>query len=340
MKKLLLISGVLISAVAGAQESCGYTLAVLKSGFENGEQPPTVVLPPSNTPLTLVVDAPIQSSTVGVEFIQVYGSYSGPTNTGITTNGIAAASTATRYSSGPIKLSMGANTITVTATTTDGTTQTITRNINYDPNQVTEVELATDAFSSFAPARIPFALRYRLPAMQTALVRVEIDYQGDGSFEFDGVAPPLVLGFNYDNVGDFAPLARLSFDDGNMVTPLVVRTASARVLLESIARTRQTLCFVYYEMKHRLQPGATGIPLALNTLVPALRNEYQQIWTDLGGNLASTANQLGEIVDGQISDTVAEFSVAVPDPALPGEFFGFPVHFRRSEDGVWRISEM
>ena len=316
--KSLVLSLIVFTSVALAQENCGYTLSVLKSGFENGEQPPTVVLPSSNTPLTFAVDFPIQASTVGTEFIQVYGSYSGPTNTGITTNGVAAASTATRYSSGPIKLSVGANTVTVIVTTTDGVTQTITRNVTYDPNQVPDVELATDAFSSFAPARVPFALRYRIPSTQTTLVRVEIDYQGDGSFEFDGVAPPLAVAFNYDNVGDFAPVARLSFDDGNIVTPLVVRTASARVLLESIARTRQTLCFVYYEMKHRLQPGASGIPLALNTLVPALRSEYQQIWTDLAANLAATANQLGEIVDGQISDTVAEFTVAVPDPALPG----------------------
>jgi hypothetical protein len=36
----------------------------------------------------------------------------------------------------------------------------------------------------------------------------------------------------------------------------------------------------------------------------------------------------------------AGFQVAIPDPAVAGEFFGFPLVFRRADDGVWRISEM
>jgi len=340
MKKLLFISGLLVSAFASSQENCGFPVSLLKSGFEAGEQPSVVTLPPANTPLMLAVESPTQGSIVGTEFVQVFGNYTGPTNTGITVNSIAAATTATRYASAPIRLTVGVNTITIVATTTDGVTQTVSRTVTYDPNQSPDVELAVDAFSGFAPARVPFAVRYRLPALQTTLTRVEIDYQGDGIYDFDGPSLPLSLSFNFDNVGDYAPTVRLTFDDGNSVTPLVVRNASARVVLESLARTRQTICFVYYEMKHRLQPGASGIPSALNTLVPPLRAEYQQIWTDLAGNLGTAANQVGEIVDGQIADTMAEFTVAVPDPAVPGEFFGFPVHFRRSSDGVWRISEM
>ena len=120
----------------------------------------------------------------------------------------------------------------------------------------------------------------------------------------------------------------------------MIRSGSAKVLMQTMAFTRQTLCGVYYAMKHRLQPGQSGVPAALRTLAPKLRPEFQTLWTDLGANLPTTANQLGEIVDGQISDTAAEFQVAIPDPAVTGEFFGFPLVFRRADDGVWRISEM
>jgi hypothetical protein len=340
MKRLLLISGLVASTCAFAQENCGYTLAVLKSGFENGEQPPTVVLPADTTPLTLTLDYPSNNLVVGSDTIQIFGSYTGPSNTGIVANGATLATNASNFASFPLTLSPGSNTITLTATTLDGTPQTITRTVVYDANQRPDVEFQSAAFADYAPARVGFTLNYRVPVGQTVLTRVEIDYDGDGLFEVDAATPPARLEFAFGAGGFYTGTARLSFDDGNNGTPLVIRSGSAKVLMQTMAFTRQTLCGVYYAMKHRLQPGQSGVVAALRTLTPELRIEFQPFWTDLAGNLSATANQLGEIVDGQISDTAAEFQVAIPDPALPGEFFGFPVFFRRAADGVWRISEM
>jgi hypothetical protein len=329
-----------LPAATFAQENCGYAVSLLQSRFEAGEQPPSVVLPPLNTPLTLGVDGLVQGQNVGTDLIQVFGPYTGPVNTGITVNGQAVATTDTRYASSYMRLEPGANTIDIVATTMDGATQTISRSINYVANLASDVELFADGTAGLAPARVNFELRYRIPATQTTLTRVEIDYQGDGTFEFDSTTLPSSISANYDRLGEYLPTIRLSFDDGNGATPLEVRTATTRVMLETLARARQTLCFVYYTMKQRLQPGQSGIVSALNTLTPDLRPEYQQFWTDLGANLGNTANLLGEVVDGRISETMAEYIVAIPDPALPGDFFGFPVVFRRSLDGVWRISEM
>jgi Glucodextranase, domain B len=288
----------------------------------------------------LSVDSPANLLSVGSAYVQVYGAFTGPTNTGITVNGMAVATTATRFASSVIPLQPGSNTLTITTMTMDGAVQTVTRTVIFDANQSPDVEFVARAASGFAPTRIEFGLSFRLPPAQTALSRVEIDYDGNGVFEYDAATVPTNLAFNYNDGGDYAPLARLSFDDGMAVTPLVVRESSPRVLLETLARSRQTLCFVYYELKHRLQTGASGLPSALLTMTPELRAEYQPLFISLGANLASAGNPMGEIVDGQIADVTAEFMVAVPDPAIPGEFFGFPVHFRRSSDGVWRIAEL
>ncbi len=340
MRNLIIILGVLISTLTAAQENCGYPASLIQSGFEDGEQPAFVALAPASTPLTLTVDFPTNALNVGSDYVQVFGAFTGPTNTGITVNGSAVATTATRFASAPIRLLPGSNTITIVASTMDGAVQTVTRTVVFDANQRPDVEFLGSAVSGFAPTRIEFSLWYRLPAAQTTLSRVEIDYDGNGVFDYDAAAPPPVLQFNYNDAGDYAPLARLSFDDGSAVTPLVVRSSSPRVLLETLATSRQTLCFVYYELKHRLQTGQSGLTSALLTMTPALRTEYQPLFAGLGANLASAGSQMGEIVDGQIADVMAEFMVAVPDPAVPGEFFGFPVHFRRSSDGVWRISEL
>lgn len=338
--KFLALNLLALTSAAYAQENCGYALAVLKSGFENGEQPPTVALPSDSTPLMLNLDYPTNNLVVGSDTLQLYGSYTGPSNTGIVANNVTIPTNASNFASYPLTLSPGSNTITLTGTTLDGTPQTITRTVVYDANQRPDVEFQSAAFADFAPARVAFTLNYRVPAAQTVLTRVEIDYDGDGVFEVDAATPPARLEFAFGAGGFYTATARLSFDDGNTGTPLVVRTSSAKVLMQTMAFTRQTLCGVYYAMKHRLQPGQSGVVAALRTLTPKLRPEFQTFWTDLGANLPTTANQLGEIVDGQISDTAAEFQVAIPDPAVADEFFGFPLVFRRADDGVWRISEM
>jgi hypothetical protein len=330
----------LYSAFANAQENCGYALAILKSGFENGEQPPLVVLPGETTPLTLTLDYPSNNLVVGSDTLQIYGSYTGPSNTGIVANSVTIPTNASNFASFPLTLTPGSNTITLTGTTLDGTPQTISRTVVYDANQRPDVEFQSAAFADYAPARVAFSLNYRIPLGQTLLTRVEIDYDGDGLFEVDAATPPARLEFAFGAGGFYTATARLSFDDGNPGTPLLIRSGSAKVLMQTMAFTRQTLCGVYYAMKHRLQPGQSGVTAALRTLTPDLCTEFQPFWTDLAGNLSATANQLGEIVDGQIADTAAEFQVAIPDTAVPGEFFGFPVFFRRAADGVWRISEM
>jgi hypothetical protein len=331
---------VLCSVTANAQEHCGYPLAILKSGFENGEQPPSVILPAENTPLVLTVDYPTDNLTVGSDTIQIYGSYTGPSNTGIVANNAPLPTNASNFASYPLTLTPGTNMISVVGTTLDGSPQTITRTVIFDANQRPDVEFQSAAFAGYAPARVAFSLNYRIPAGQTVLSRVEIDYDGDGNFDVDAAAPPSRLEYAFGSGGFYTATARLSFDDGSAGTPLIIRTGSAKVLMQTMAFTRQTLCGVYYGMKHRLQPGQSGIASALNTLEPDLRPEFQTLWNDLGAGLTSTANQLGDIVDGQISDVTAEMLVAVPDPAVVGEFFGFPVVLRRGTDGVWRISEM
>jgi hypothetical protein len=167
---------------------------------------------------------------------------------------------------------------------------------------------------------------------------VQVDYQGDGSFEVDSTNPAVLLSHAFDAPGVYLANARVSFDDGDPLTALVVREAKYRIHMQSLAYARQTLCGLYYGMKQRLI--ANQIPLALNTLGPRIKPRFQTLWTSLGTNLPTVAARLGQMTIGQISDVSAEFIVSIPNPAVPGEFFGYPVLFTRGTDGVWRIYGM
>ncbi len=337
MKKLLLISGILLSAFASGQEQCGFPVSLARSGFESGEQPASVVLPVENTPLSITIQGPTAGITVGVDAIQIYGTYLGPANSGVSVNGVPALTNGSAFVSPRIPLDPGINTLTIRYASTDAAPVTQTRTVTYSAAALPAVVFAARSPGDYAPTVMPFVLATRLPPNQTVVARVEIDYNGDGIFDVDSATPPARLEFAYENPGLYAARARVSFDDGNTGTPLVVQEDTARVLIQSLAYTRQTLCGVYYAMKSRLQQNQ--IPLALNTQSPgAQRTEMQALWTSLASSntLVATANKLGQIITGQLSRNSAELVIGIPT-ANPAEYKAFSMRFRRDENGVWRI---
>jgi hypothetical protein len=332
----------LCSPSSDAQENCGFPISVVRTGFENGEQPNLVVLPSDLTPLSLSITSPTEGEVIPLDQVQVYGSLTGPANTGVSlsTGDIRqiAWTNATQFTSRPLPLVPGANSIAVTAKTMDGVTVTAIRSIVATPSVSADVRLQAVTTGAYSPRILVFKLQTSLPPFQTRVARVQVDYQGDGTFEVDATSIPTTLSWNYDFPGAFIALARVTFDDTDPMTPVVGREARYRVQIQSLAYARQTLCSVYYTMKSRLQGNQPT--LALNTLGDRARPKFQTLWTSLGPMLPTVASNLGQIATGQISDVSAELIMALPDTANPGAFLGYPVLFTRGQDGVWRIYAM
>jgi hypothetical protein len=228
--------------------------------------------------------------------------------------------------------------LTVTATTVDGQTQTVIRNITVSPELGEDVFFIGRSAGNYAPMRIGFELKTRPPVGQTQVTRIQLDYDGDGTFELDASQLGGPLAHEYARAGVYLALARVTFDDGDAGTPAVVREATFQIHMDLLAYTRETLCQHYYDMKHQLQANQPAAALLL--LSPRIRPRFQTFWADLGAQLPAVAGQLGDVVRGQMSDISADFIVALPDSERPGEFLGFPLQFSRGVDGVWRISGM
>lgn len=321
-----------------ASESCGITVTLLKSSFETGEQPLYAEVPANSTPLSIAVDYPPDGLTVATPYVQVYGSLTGPANTGVAVSGKVVVNNATKYTSQLIPLTLGANTITVTATTQDGATQSVSRTVHYNPSAANPVRFVGVTAADFAPLRIPFTLKATPPLGQPTITRVQLDLDGDGGFESDGASIPPSIAGDYAVPGVYLARARVTFDDGDGMTPVVVHESAFRIQMHQLAYTREVLCTVYYAMKHRLQ--ASNIASALNTIATDRRAQYQSMWTSAGGNLPTIATGLGDIALGRISDISAELTMAVPDDMNPGEYLGFPILLARDASGVWRITGM
>jgi hypothetical protein len=337
-QKTFLIALLATANCALAQENCGFPVSLARSGFESGEQPSIALLPAENTPISVTLAGPTAGATLGVSSVQLYGTYTGPANTGIAVNGVAAIVNGNSFVTPRIPLTAGNNTLTLSYAGLDQAPQTLTRSVTYDAGVNQAVLLTAAGPGDFAPVRVRYGLSTKLPPAQTAITRVQVDYNDDGVFEFDGTQPQN-LEYAFETSGLFASKARVTFDDGDSMTAPVVIEDRTRVLIQDMAFTRQTLCGVYYAMKSRLAAG--NITSALNTLTPTIRGRFQPLWTTLASNnmLTQTANRLGQVVNGQIARSNAEFQIAIPT-MVTGSLKAYQVRFRKDANGVWRIASM
>ncbi|MBK7042728.1 MAG: hypothetical protein IPH50_02930 [Rhodanobacteraceae bacterium] len=132
-----------------------------------------------------------------------------------------------------------------------------------------DVRFVGKTAGDFSPVRIGFDLTTRFPAGQNQIARTQIDFNGDGTFDVDTVSPPATIESDYAVAGVYLARARVTFDDGSMVTVPVEREATFRIQTHLLAYTREVVCKLYYDMKHRLQ--ANNIMSALNTVAASKR---------------------------------------------------------------------
>ena len=208
------------------------------------------MLPPDNTALSVVLNGPADGAVVNIGAVQYSGTYIGPSNTGISVNGVRALTNANSFVLPRVILNPGVSTLTFRYATLDAAPVVSTRSITFT-SAPQNVLFTARSPGDYSPATMPFTLSTALPAGQTLIFRVQIDYNGDGTFEVDS-PNPVALQFAYEEPGLFIPSARVAFDDGVIATPPVIVTDSTRVMMQSMAFTRQTLCGVYGTMKSRL----------------------------------------------------------------------------------------
>ena len=119
-----------------------------------------------------MITSPTEGEVIPLDQVQVFGSLTGPSNTGVLVSSELAWSNATQFTIRPISLAPGANVITVVAKTLDGGTVTATRNVTATPSVGADVRLQASLTGGYAPQRVSFALSTRLPAAQTQVASI------------------------------------------------------------------------------------------------------------------------------------------------------------------------
>jgi hypothetical protein len=236
--------------------------------------PITTVMPPTLgvTP-TITITSPSPGATLAADFVQIEGTFTGPTNTGISVLGVPAQTYQNRFVSPPVRLAPGTITATARATTIDGLIAESTVTLNVAPI-ANDFGVSAIAYAGFKPFRVKFQIAPRAVAPQS----VAVDFNGDGSDDFSGSGSN-VPAYTYLQSGIFTARIRVTASNGQVTTQF--RTIASISMLE----TRASVCATYALLRSRLQANDTiG---ALKALTPAFAFDSKPVIDAL-----SVANKL------------------------------------------------
>jgi hypothetical protein len=318
---------------AFAQETCGLQYA--KYEDPNGPKPVegfglgpalTTVMPPSLgvTP-TVTITYPTAGSVLPLGKVQIAGTVTGSTNTGVAVNGIRAYVHNGTFLTPEIQVDGTTTNIEAQATSMDGLSVTTSVAVSVS-GSAPDARIAADVPVGFAPFPVNY---FASLASGLHLQSVSVDFNGDGSSDYSGTSLGYLPTYTYNLAGVYTATATFTLDNSQQIV------ARQRIIALDLSEQRNNLCSVYAHLRSRLL--AQDVDGARNALMGGLDARLSPLFTALGSRMPTVAAQLGPLADGLIGLDSADL-IAVRDRIA--EVHGYPIHFARDAKGVWRIDSM
>lgn len=280
-------------------------------------------------PLSVAITSPSNTDTVHGRAVDVAGTFEGPVNTGITVNGVVAATVGGRFLAVAVPVETGQNDLQVVATTMTGATANATVSVQVDPAPPPIALEASDQVGQvgYGPFRAAFRLVLDHLPSGTTPGYLQIDFNGDRFLEYEGPTPDAPNAYLYAHPGLYRAQVKLN---GNTFA------AERYILVRDRIVQRSMLCDVYGYLRNRL--AAQDLTGAGHAFHEDRRAEYLDLLTALGVQMPVFAERLGTIADGQFSGGMADLLLLRDQPDETRS--GYPLRLMQGTDGVWRILEM
>lgn len=268
----------------------------------------------------VAIQSPANGATIADGNVTVSGTWSGPPNTGITVNGVVAATSGNQYFAN-VPLAPGANTITVTATGPDGAQANATVQVTSSgasPTRVTGVPL-----QGIAPLAVTFSITSDQPIQS-----VNGEFTAGSPFSvspFSGT-----LSFTYQQPGAHTAIFNVVRADGTTVTKTL------RIVVQSVAEVDQLLRTAWNGFTQALV--AQDKVAAMKSLTVSAQARYGRVFDALLASLPAVAASLSAPERGVLTGSVGEYFVTRQAP--DGTLRLFLIYFIRDVDGVWRLDTM
>jgi hypothetical protein len=274
---------------------------------------------------TIAITSPTNGAIINADHVIVRGTVAAaPGDIGVTVTGYPALVNGNQWAI-DLPLVPGGNAIVATATDSSGAQSSSSISVTVPQATPSPLILTAIPDSGVAPLDVKLAL---FNQTGRTLVQFELDATGSGTYgaptpTFDGVT------VTYTGAGLAFPMLRATDDQGTRYT------ATTIVNVESGLTVTARFQALWTSFKARLR--ARDVAGAQTMLNPELQERFVRIFQELGPDLPTIADTLGnlEVID-QVGD-IAEGVVVLPRAGRPRLFF---IYFWRDALGRWLIGEM
>jgi hypothetical protein len=166
--------------------------------------------------------------------------------------------------------------------------------------------------------------------------RFDFDFNSDGVVDYtahpaDFTNGQLQLALTYPQPGVYIGTVT-AYDAQNRP----IYTAKHAIIINDPVLLSTMLQGVFNQMLDRLR--ARNVDGALTAINGTLQDKYRDIFSALVSTNPDALNQLGTLMDGEVSENFTEFALDRADPS--GDTAVYLISIGRGEDGVWRIESM
>ena len=307
-----------------------YSLTARATDSRTGQasSSPVTISVAAAAPTLAIAAAPgLDGSTVNETTVLIHGTITAPPNSGVTVNGmLATVGTDNNFSVNDVPLTAGANTITLTVTTQDGESASQAIAIN-SSGAAAPFTVSIDEPDGIAPHTVTLSVS----GGGTPVASVEFDVDGNGTVDITTPGLPAAgVEATYSSAGTVRP--RITFKDASGT---LLYTATKQVHIVDPVDKYNLVKGAYTDMVNRLKAGTNST--ALNLFFGHARATYEDIFTKLGTDLPTIANQLGTVESINFSKSSAE---VVMSRMVSGTKQIFMIYLMRGEDGIWRIEAL
>lgn len=293
--------------------------------------------------------SPADGASLFGNAVNVTGVVQGPTNTGVTVNGIAAAVYDGQFVVNQVPLlTNGDTTIEVIATAPDGQAATQTITVTRIAASALDVDIEPD--TGFAPLPVTFSVN-SLTSNDISFISIDVD--GDGSTDISGpdityiygatvtiivgsnpvdtpVITQAVAAYTYPAPGVYTAIVHVTDADN------ITRTYQQDIVIESLSGMDARLRKVYSNMVEQLKAG--DVPAATVSMSTAMKQKYEPELSVLPpSGLGVLAGKLGVISGGSFNQNMATYSILRDEGGI---LTSYRIYMIKGLDGVWRIGSM
>ena len=289
-----------------------------------------VALPPdlsdgiSGVSPQIAITSPGEGTFIATDRTRVMGTVQGPANTGVVVNGIVAMVQNGFFVADNVPLVAGENTITAVATSLGG--QNTQAHVTVTGQGFAPVvTLTATPNGGLATMHAFFSYTYTGPY---PIARLQVDFTGDGRFDFSTTDPNWPLDWNY-LAGIYVVRLRVTDTQGYFFD------AETTIVVQDPSSMNALFTSMWNGMNAVLVSG--DITTALLFLDSAAQEKYGRVWQALLPHMAEIVASYSPIRALAISNSIGEYGL---NRTINGEKRLFLIYFLKNEDGVWRLNAM